>query len=154
MRGYGRLNCHYQSLEGLEELVFRRWIGWSLRLISLSMAVLGCQSENALRRFAKSFAKKCATRSFAIKSRNAQGIFFDNKKNEIARYATQRSNKTHFVIVPVYLGVERLENKFRVFIPPFICHEKIVHGQPAPDFQSGPILPRLIDTHEYVASSS
>ncbi len=65
-------------------VVFRRWIGWSLRLISLSMAVLGCQSGNALRRFAKSFAKKCATRSFAIKSRNAQGIFFfDNRKERI-----------------------------------------------------------------------
>ena len=67
----------YQSLEGprhVERLVFRRWIGWSLRLMSLRMAVLGCQSGNALRRFANSSAKRCATRSFAIKSRNAQGI--------------------------------------------------------------------------------
>ena len=42
--------------------------------MSLKMAVLGCHSGNALRRFAKSSANKCATRSFAIKSRNAQGI--------------------------------------------------------------------------------
>ena len=80
----------------MKGLVFRRWIGWSLRLISLSMVVLGCQSGNALRRFAKSSANKCATRSFAIKSRNAQGICFIylliTKKNtfvsEAARYAT------------------------------------------------------------------
>ena len=68
----------FQSLEGpgpVKGFVFKRWIGWSLRLMSLKMAVLGCHSGNALRRFAKSSANKCATRSFAIKSRNAQGIY-------------------------------------------------------------------------------
>ena len=54
--------------------------------MSLSIVVLGYQSGNALRRFANSSANKCATRSFAIKSRNAQGIcfffFFDNKKKK------------------------------------------------------------------------
>lgn len=93
----------YQSLEGprhVERLVFRRWIGWSLRLMSLRMAVLGCQSGNALRRFANSSANRCATRSFAIKSRNAQGIcyflfFLDNKKKKernVCQSDTQRSN--------------------------------------------------------------
>jgi hypothetical protein len=38
------------------------------------MAVLGCQSGKALRRFAKSLLKKWVTPSFAIKSRNDQGI--------------------------------------------------------------------------------
>ena len=42
--------------------------------MSRRMAVLGCQSGKALRRPAKSLAKKWATRSSAIKSRNAQGI--------------------------------------------------------------------------------
>jgi len=42
--------------------------------MSRRMAVLGCQSGNALRRLAKSFAKKWVTPSFAIRSRNAQGI--------------------------------------------------------------------------------
>ena len=54
--------------------------------MSLSIVVLGYQSGNALRRFANSSANKCATRSFAIKSRNAQGIcflfFLDNKKKK------------------------------------------------------------------------
>lgn len=44
-------------------------------MISRRMAVLGCQSGKALRRFAKSSLKKWATPSFAIKSRNAQGIY-------------------------------------------------------------------------------
>jgi hypothetical protein len=56
-----------QSLEGLDEglgplvvvgFAFRRRMGWSFRLISRRMAVLGCQSGKALRRLAKSLAKK------------------------------------------------------------------------------------------------
>ncbi len=35
-----------EELNPAKVLVLRRWIGWSLRLISLSMAVLGCQSGN------------------------------------------------------------------------------------------------------------
>jgi hypothetical protein len=42
--------------------------------MSRRMVVFGCQSGKALRRLAKSLAKKWATRSSAIKSRNAQGI--------------------------------------------------------------------------------
>lgn len=68
--------------------------------MSLRMAVLGCQSGNALRRFANSSVNRCATRSFAIKSRNAQGIwwllfyfFWDNKKERnVCQSDTQRSN--------------------------------------------------------------
>ena len=36
----------------------------------------------------------------------------------------------HFVIIAFCLGVEGLQNEFRVFIRTLICHEKIVHGQP------------------------
>jgi hypothetical protein len=54
-------NSFYQSLEGLDRVdgfVFRRCMGWSFLLISRRMAVFGCQSGKALRRLAKSFAKK------------------------------------------------------------------------------------------------
>ena len=44
--------------------------------------------------------------------------------------------RTHFVIIPFCLGVEGLQNEFRVSIRPLICHEKIVHGQPAPNSSS------------------
>ena len=61
-------------------------------------------------------------------------IFFGITKRKETFVSPIRSVATwrtpHFVIIAFCLGVEGLQNEFRVFIRTLICHEKIVHGQP------------------------
>jgi hypothetical protein len=96
-----------------------------------------------LRRLAKSCAKKWATRPSAINSRNAQGIFvcvIDVKKNERIRTQTTPDRErdgwmlgggrgpmgervAHLVIIQFGIGVEGLDDKFRVLVRPMIRQE-------------------------------
>ena len=60
----------------------------------------------------------------------------------------------HFVIIQFCVGIEVLNNKFRVLVRSVIRQKKIIHGQPIPISSKEPGWTQRGDTHEYVASSS
>lgn len=106
----------------------RRCIGWSFRLRSLKIVVLGYHSRKASRRSAISRAKKYATRSSPMISRSDQGICHVFAL-EIGNKAMP-STGADLVIILLTKRIEWLYHKVgMMFFKSIIRQEKVLDGQ-------------------------
>lgn len=105
-----------------------RWMGWSFRFKSRKMLVLGCHSRNASRNSVISLENKWTTRSSAIISRSAQGIYITQLSNHPLELNDIRP--AHLVIVLFMTRIERLNVKLTWSIRPVVGQEQILDSKP------------------------